>query len=177
MGCTSPAPHLCSDHCPLPMPHPSLTWLIILNVHTFFTALDSIVNENLVECFSNEVQASEAHCFYGFQIMMFLSFSFSFADTGNRENIHSMTVLNTLCNIVDSTPQKCTGLKSPFGAQEMVRKRIAQPFLSPLHKLQGFFLQFTRNLPAKCTKFFSHQLQARLGGEVAKHFTSELPAN
>jgi len=85
----SPAPHFCSDCCPLPMPHPSLTWAIISNVRAFFAASDGIVNENLVERFSNEVQASEACCFYGFQIMMFLSFSFSFADTGNRENIHS----------------------------------------------------------------------------------------
>ena len=31
---------------------------------------DGIVNENLVERFSSEVQAAEAKCFYGFQIMM-----------------------------------------------------------------------------------------------------------
>ena len=31
---------------------------------------DGIVNENLVERFSNEVQAAEAQCFYGFQITM-----------------------------------------------------------------------------------------------------------
>ncbi|KAG6369828.1 ferritin-like superfamily [Boletus reticuloceps] len=36
----------------------------------FFAASDGIVNENLIERFSNEVQAAEAHCFYGFQIMM-----------------------------------------------------------------------------------------------------------
>jgi ribonucleoside-diphosphate reductase subunit M2 len=39
-------------------------------VLTFFAASDGIVNENLIERFSNEVQAAEAHCFYGFQIMM-----------------------------------------------------------------------------------------------------------
>jgi len=43
----------------------------------FFAASDGIVNENLVERFSNEVQIAEARCFYGFQIMM--------------ENIHSET--------------------------------------------------------------------------------------
>ncbi len=43
----------------------------------FFAASDGIVNENLVERFSNEVQVAEARCFYGFQIMM--------------ENIHSET--------------------------------------------------------------------------------------
>ena len=40
-------------------------------------ASNGIVNENLNECFSNEVQVAEARCFYGFQIMM--------------ENIHSET--------------------------------------------------------------------------------------
>lgn len=46
-------------------------------VLAFFAASDGIVNENLVERFSNEVQVAEARCFYGFQIMM--------------ENIHSET--------------------------------------------------------------------------------------
>merc|ERR1712137_271764 len=47
----------------------------ISHVLAFFAASDGIVNENLLERFSNEVQAAEARCFYGFQIMM--------------ENIHS----------------------------------------------------------------------------------------
>ncbi|KZP05415.1 ribonucleotide reductase small subunit [Athelia psychrophila] len=42
----------------------------ISHVLAFFAASDSIVNENLVERFSNEVQAAEARCFYGFQTMM-----------------------------------------------------------------------------------------------------------
>ncbi|GJJ07258.1 Ribonucleotide-diphosphate reductase (RNR),small subunit [Clathrus columnatus] len=49
----------------------------ISHVLAFFAASDGIVNENLVERFSSEVQAAEARCFYGFQIMM--------------ENIHSET--------------------------------------------------------------------------------------
>ncbi|KAF8169706.1 ferritin-like superfamily, partial [Mycena galopus ATCC 62051] len=36
----------------------------------FFSASDGIVNENLLECFSNEVQVAKARFFYGFQIMM-----------------------------------------------------------------------------------------------------------
>ena len=47
----------------------------IKHVLAFFAASDGIVNENLVSRFSNEVQISEARCFYGFQIMI--------------ENIHS----------------------------------------------------------------------------------------
>jgi ribonucleoside-diphosphate reductase subunit M2 len=34
---------------------------------------DGIVNENLVERFSSEVQCAEAKFFYGFQIMMYVS--------------------------------------------------------------------------------------------------------
>ena len=49
----------------------------ISHVLAFFAASDGIVNENLLERFSAEVQVSEARCFYGFQIMM--------------ENIHSET--------------------------------------------------------------------------------------
>lgn len=47
----------------------------ISHVLAFFAASDGIVNENLVERFSKEVQVTEARCFYGFQIAM--------------ENIHS----------------------------------------------------------------------------------------
>ena len=50
---------------------------LISHILAFFAASDGIVNENLVERFSNKVQAAEARCFYGFQIMM--------------ENIHSET--------------------------------------------------------------------------------------
>ena len=55
----------------------------ISHVLAFFAASDGIVNENLVERFSNEVQAAEARCFYGFQIMMSVLLFFSpklFAD-------------------------------------------------------------------------------------------------
>lgn len=44
----------------------------ISHVLAFFAASDGIVNENLIERFSNEVQAAEARCFYGFQIMMYV---------------------------------------------------------------------------------------------------------
>lgn len=47
----------------------------IKHVLAFFAASDGIVNENLVERFSQEVQVTEARFFYGFQIAM--------------ENVHS----------------------------------------------------------------------------------------
>ncbi|PSR71779.1 hypothetical protein PHLCEN_2v12280 [Hermanssonia centrifuga] len=49
----------------------------VSHVLAFFAASDGIVNENLLERFSSEVQCAEARSFYGFQIMM--------------ENIHSET--------------------------------------------------------------------------------------
>ena len=49
----------------------------ISHVLAFFAASDGIVNENLVERFSTEVQVAEARCFYGYQIM--------------TENIHAET--------------------------------------------------------------------------------------
>ena len=49
----------------------------VSHVLAFFAASDGIVNENLAINFINEVQAPEARCFYGFQVMM--------------ENIHSET--------------------------------------------------------------------------------------
>lgn len=68
------------------MSHDIIDWAYRLNknerrfishILAFFAASDGIVNENLVQRFSNEVQVAEARCFYGFQIMM--------------ENIHSET--------------------------------------------------------------------------------------
>ncbi len=47
----------------------------VSRILAFFAASDGIVNENLVERFSQDVQIPEARCFYGFQIMI--------------ENIHS----------------------------------------------------------------------------------------
>lgn len=49
----------------------------ISHILAFFAASDGIVNENLIERFSQEVQVAEARCFYGFQVMI--------------ENIHSET--------------------------------------------------------------------------------------
>jgi ribonucleoside-diphosphate reductase subunit M2 len=49
----------------------------VSHVLAFFAASDGIVNENLLERFSSEVQIPEARCFYGFQIMI--------------ENVHAET--------------------------------------------------------------------------------------
>ncbi|KAH7920792.1 ribonucleoside-diphosphate reductase small chain [Leucogyrophana mollusca] len=62
----------------------------ISRVLAFFAASDGIVNENLVERFSNEVQIAEARCFYGYQIMI--------------ENVHSETyslLIDTLVKDID----------------------------------------------------------------------------
>jgi ribonucleotide reductase beta subunit family protein with ferritin-like domain len=42
----------------------------IFKILAFFAASNGIVNENPCQNFANEVQYPEAHCFYGFQIIM-----------------------------------------------------------------------------------------------------------
>lgn len=64
----------------------------ISHVLAFFAASDGIVNENLVERFSGEVQIPEARCFYGFQIMM--------------ENIHSETYSLLIDTYIKETKQR-----------------------------------------------------------------------
>lgn len=72
----------------------------ISHVLAFFAASDGIVNENLVERFSNEVQAAEARCFYGFQIMMYV---ISF---GIRVSL--LTVFTGKTSILRHTPSSST---------------------------------------------------------------------
>lgn len=64
----------------------------ISHVLAFFAASDGIVNENLLERFSGEVQIPEARCFYGFQIMM--------------ENIHSETYSLLIDTYIKEQAQK-----------------------------------------------------------------------
>ena len=79
----------------------------ISHVLAFFAASDGIVNENLVERFSNEVQIPEARCFYGFQIMM--------------ENVHSETY-SLLIDTYIKDPKQRTYL---FDAIETSMPRLA----------------------------------------------------
>ncbi|KAF7984492.1 hypothetical protein HWV62_14622 [Athelia sp. TMB] len=62
------------------------------HVLAFFAASDGIVNENLVERFSQDVQLAEARCFYGFQVMM--------------ENIHSETYSLLIDTLIESAEDK-----------------------------------------------------------------------
>lgn len=64
----------------------------ISHVLAFFAASDGIVNENLVERFSQEVQVAEARCFYGFQIMI--------------ENIHSEMYSLLIDTYIKDTKEK-----------------------------------------------------------------------
>lgn len=64
----------------------------VSHVLAFFAASDGIVNENLLERFSGEVQIPEARCFYGFQIMM--------------ENIHSETYSLLIDTYIKEQAQK-----------------------------------------------------------------------
>jgi ribonucleotide reductase beta subunit family protein with ferritin-like domain len=98
----------------------------ISHVLAFFAASDGIVNENLVERFSGEVQIPEARCFYGFQIMM--------------ENIHSETyslLIDTyisepkqrtyLFNAIDNSKSPCTDTP----------RRVSNTRHSSLHQEEG----------------------------------------
>jgi ribonucleoside-diphosphate reductase subunit M2 len=80
----------------------------ISHVLAFFAASDGIVNENLLERFSGEVQVPEARCFYGFQIMM--------------ENIHSETY-SLLIDTYISEPKQRTYLFDAIDNSELNLKR------------------------------------------------------
>ncbi|KAJ3536711.1 hypothetical protein NM688_g6799 [Phlebia brevispora] len=64
----------------------------ISHVLAFFAASDGIVNENLLDRFSSEVQVAEARCFYGFQIMI--------------ENIHSETYSLLIDSYIKDSAQR-----------------------------------------------------------------------
>ncbi|KAF2126518.1 hypothetical protein P153DRAFT_378090 [Dothidotthia symphoricarpi CBS 119687] len=80
----------------------------ISHVLAFFAASDGIVNENLVERFSGEVQIPEARCFYGFQIMM--------------ENVHSETY-SLLIDTYISEPRQRTYLFNAIDNIPCIRKK------------------------------------------------------
>ncbi|EAL91379.1 Ribonucleotide-diphosphate reductase (RNR), small subunit [Aspergillus fumigatus] len=80
----------------------------ISHVLAFFAASDGIVNENLLERFSNEVQVPEARCFYGFQIMI--------------ENIHSETY-SLLIDTYIKEPKQRTYLFDAIDTIPCIRKK------------------------------------------------------
>ncbi|KAI9667527.1 MAG: Ribonucleotide-diphosphate reductase (RNR), small subunit [Bathelium mastoideum] len=80
----------------------------VSHVLAFFAASDGIVNENLVERFSGEVQIPEARCFYGFQIMM--------------ENIHSETY-SLLIDTYISEPKQRSYLFNAIDNIPCIRKK------------------------------------------------------
>ncbi|KAM7192774.1 Ribonucleotide reductase, small chain domain containing protein [Naviculisporaceae sp. PSN 640] len=80
----------------------------ISHILAFFAASDGIVNENLVERFSGEVQIPEARCFYGFQIMM--------------ENIHSETYSLLIDTYIKEAAQR-THLFNAIDTIPCIRKK------------------------------------------------------
>ncbi|CAN6620598.1 ribonucleoside-diphosphate reductase small chain 1 [Trichomonascus vanleenenianus] len=80
----------------------------IEHVLAFFAASDGIVNENLVERFSGEVQIPEAKCFYGFQIMM--------------ENIHAETY-SLLIDTYIKDPQRAQYLFNAIETIPCIKKK------------------------------------------------------
>merc|ERR1712168_1324447 len=80
----------------------------ISHVLAFFAASDGIVNENLVERFCQEVQVTEARCFYGFQIAM--------------ENIHS-EMYSLLIDTYIKDPKERDYLFNAVETLECVKKK------------------------------------------------------
>lgn len=80
----------------------------VSHVLAFFAASDGIVNENLAMNFSNEVQSSEARCFYGFQIAI--------------ENIHS-EVYSLLIDTYVKDPTEKGRLLNAIETVPCVRKK------------------------------------------------------
>nr|CAH7714534.1 unnamed protein product [Callosobruchus chinensis] len=80
----------------------------ISHVLAFFAASDGIVNENLVERFSQEVQVTEARCFYGFQIAI--------------ENVHS-EMYSVLIETYIKDPQEKEFLFNAIETLPCVRKK------------------------------------------------------
>ncbi|XP_037748110.1 ribonucleoside-diphosphate reductase subunit M2 B isoform X3 [Chelonia mydas] len=80
----------------------------ISHVLAFFAASDGIVNENLVERFSQEVQIPEARCFYGFQILI--------------ENVHS-EMYSLLIDTYIKNPKKREFLFNAIETMPCVKKK------------------------------------------------------
>ncbi|XP_025032270.1 ribonucleoside-diphosphate reductase subunit M2 B-like isoform X2 [Python bivittatus] len=80
----------------------------ISHILAFFAASDGIVNENLVERFSQEVQIPEARCFYGFQIAI--------------ENVHS-EMYSLLIDTYIKDPEKRDFLFNAIETMPCVRKK------------------------------------------------------
>src|ERR1700712_189616 len=96
----------------------------VSHVLAFFAASDGIVNENLLERFSGEVQIPEARCFYGFQIMM--------------ENIHSETYSLLIDTYIKEQAQK-TYLFNAIETSKILHTFILAPLTrnSSLHQEEG----------------------------------------
>uniref|UniRef100_A0A1A9WBA5 ribonucleoside-diphosphate reductase n=1 Tax=Glossina brevipalpis TaxID=37001 RepID=A0A1A9WBA5_9MUSC len=80
----------------------------ISHVLAFFAASDGIVNENLVERFSQEVQVTEARCFYGFQIAI--------------ENVHS-EMYSLLIETFIADPKERDYLFNAIETMPLVKKK------------------------------------------------------
>ncbi|KAL0598966.1 Ribonucleoside-diphosphate reductase subunit M2 B [Plecturocebus cupreus] len=80
----------------------------VSHILAFFAASDGIVNENLVERFSQEVQVPEARCFYGFQILI--------------ENVHS-EMYSLLIDTYIRDPKKREFLFNAIETMPYVKKK------------------------------------------------------
>lgn len=117
----------------------------IQHVLAFFAASDGIVNENLLERFSSEVQCAEARCFYGFQIMMCVLTSllskFSATDAFHDTAGRTFTPRSTLFS---STPTFASPANAPSSSRLWRPVRVV--FFSSFASLQLTSLLFNSPL-------------------------------
>ena len=108
----------------------------ISTVLAFFAASDGIVNENLASRFMKEVQAPEARCFYGFQIMI--------------ENIHGETYSLLIDTLIKEQPERmrlfnahrtmpCVEIKSSWAIKWMSSDRTFAERLIAFAAVEGIF--------------------------------------
>jgi len=105
-------------------------------VLAFFAASDGIVNENLVERFSNDVQIPEARCFYGFQIMMENIHSEMYSlliDTYVRDNAEK----NFLFSAIDTIP--CIRKKADWALRWISSSKSFAERLVAFSAVEGIF--------------------------------------
>jgi len=81
----------------------------VKHVLAFFAASDGIVNENLADNFTTEIQIPEARCFYGFQMAM--------------ENIHSETYSLLIEQYIKDPAEKTNSLTRFTRCQLCERKQ------------------------------------------------------
>jgi ribonucleoside-diphosphate reductase beta chain len=111
----------------------------IFKILAFFATSDGIVNESLCQNFLNEVQCPEAHCFYGFQIMMenihnkmYSLLIDTYVDDNKlkRDLFHGTDMNSCICNKADWTLTWCEPHQATFAERLIAFAAVEGIFFS-----------------------------------------------